>query len=379
VHPFPGYRAGPADYRRVTMDGFLLAQPGGVVRTTGTRRAFDDAAAACAELASGAADLIVGALPFDPRNPAALCVPERAEHTAGPWRPAALPPLPAVRAITEIPSAAEHIARVTKLVEQLSDPAQPLRKVVAARSVLAEADEPLESEVIAGHLQVRHPRANIFAVDLTPAGRTGAALVGATPEVLVARHGETVTLRPLAGTEPRRSDPELDAQRSRELLASAKNREEHAYVIEWIRERLAPLCELTIPDEPELISTHEVWHLATPIRGRVRDRTTTALDLAMRLHPTPAVCGTPTDLALDTITELEEDRGFYGGAVGWCDARGDGEWVVAIRCAELSADGRTVRAFGGGGIVAASEPRAELDETTAKLRTFLGGLDCALP
>ena len=361
------------------MDGFLLAQPGGVVRATGTRRTFDDARRAGAELASGAADLIVGALPFDPRNPAALCVPERAERTAGPWYPAALPPLPGVRVITEIPSAAEHIARVTKLVEQLSDPGQPLRKVVAARSVLAEAGEPLTPEVIAGHLQVRHPRANIFAVDLTPAGRTGATLVGATPEVLVARHGEAVTLRPLAGTVPRDPDPGRDAELSRELLASTKNREEHAYVIEWIRERLAALCELTIPDEPELISTHEVWHLATPIRGRVRDRTTTALDLAMRLHPTPAVCGTPTGLALDAITELEEDRGFYGGAVGWCDARGDGEWVVAIRCAELSADGRTVRAFGGGGIVAASDPRAELDETTAKLRTFLGCLDCALP
>src|SRR6266568_5503742 len=140
------------------MDGFLLAQPGGVVRATGTRRTFDDAGRAGAELASGAVGLIVGALPFDPRNPAALCVPERAERTAGPWRPAALPPLPGVRVITEIPSAAEHIARVTKLVEQLSDPGQPLRKVVAARSVLAEAGEPLTPEVIAGHLQVRHPR-----------------------------------------------------------------------------------------------------------------------------------------------------------------------------------------------------------------------------
>jgi len=361
------------------MEGFLLAQPGGVIRTTGTRRTFDDVERAAAELASGAAELIVGALPFDPRTPAALCVPEQAQHTAGPWRPAALPPLPDVRVITEIPSPAEHIARVTKLIEQLSDPAQPLHKVVAARSVLAAADEPLAPEVIAGHLQVRHPRANIFAVDLTPAGRPGATLVGATPEVLVARHGETVTLRPLAGTVPRHPDPAQDAERSRELLASSKNRDEHAFVIEWIRERLAPLCELSIPDEPELTDTHEVWHLATPIRGRVRDRTTTALDLAIRLHPTPAVCGTPTDLALDAITELEEDRGFYGGAVGWCDARGDGEWVVAIRCAELSADGRTVRAFGGGGIVAASDPRAELDETTAKLRTFLGTLNCTVP
>jgi isochorismate synthase len=361
-------------------DGFLLAQPGGVVRTTGVRRVFDDAQRAATALRDGTTGLIVGALAFDPRTPAALCAPERARRTAGPWRPAALPPLPNVQVIAEIPSAAEHIARVTKLVEQLNDPGRPLRKVVAARSLLAEADAPLEPEVVAGHLLARHPLANVFAVDLAPAGRPGAVLVGATPEVLVARHGDTVTLRPLAGTSPRHPDPDTDRARARELLASTKNRDEHAFVVDWIRDRLTPVCrELAIPDGPELISTTEVWHLATPIRGRLRDPGTTALDLAILLHPTPAVCGTPTDLALETITELEENRGFYGGAVGWCDARGDGDWVVAIRCAELSADRRTVRAFGGGGIVAASDPRAELDETTAKLRTFLGGLHCDVP
>ncbi|MFD0365509.1 isochorismate synthase MenF [Nocardia sp. GCM10030253] len=362
------------------MDGFLLAQPGGVVRASGSRMAFDEAPRAVAALRDGTAELVVGALPFDPRRPTALSVPERARHTAGPWRPAALPELPAVSAVTEIPSPAEHVARVTKLVEQLQDPGQRLRKVVAARSVLAEADSVLDPELVAGHLLTRHPHANVFAVDLTPAGRAGVTLVGATPEVLVARHGNTVTLRPLAGTLPRVADPEADAAQARELLASTKNRDEHAFVVEWIREILTPVCaELSIPDGPELINTHEVWHLATPITGRLRDSATTALDLALLLHPTPAVCGTPTDLALDTITHLEEDRGFYGGAVGWCDSNGDGEWVVAIRCAELSADGRSVRAFAGGGIVAASDPHAELDETTAKLRTLLGSLHCAIP
>ncbi|WP_063046416.1 isochorismate synthase [Nocardia pseudovaccinii] len=362
------------------MNGFLLAQPGGVIRASGTRVTFDEAARAVAALRDGTAELIVGALPFDPRNSAALCVPEQAQRTVGPWRPAALPDLPAVRVITEIPSPAEHVARVTKLVEQLNDPAQPLRKVVAARSVLAEADSALEPELVAGHLLTRHPHANVFAVDLTAAGRPGATLVGATPEVLVARHGATVTLHPLAGTSPRLADPDDDAAQARELLASTKNRDEHAFVIEWIREVLAPVCaELTIPDGPQLINTHEVWHLATPITGRLRDPATTALDLAIRLHPTPAVCGTPTDLALDTIAHIEEERGFYGGAVGWCDAYGDGEWVVAIRSAEIAADGRSIRAFAGGGIVAASDPHAELDETTAKLRTLLGSLHCAIP
>ncbi|WP_406234450.1 isochorismate synthase MenF [Nocardia sp. NBC_01009] len=362
------------------MDGFLLAQPGGVVRASGRRIAFDEPTRAVAALRDGTAKLVVGALPFDPRRPAALSVPERAQHTAGPWRPAALPELPAVAVVTEIPSPAEHVARVTKLVEQLQDPGQRLRKVVAARSVLAQAQDVLDPELVAGHLLTRHPHANVFAVDLTPAGRADVTLVGATPEVLVARHGTTVTLRPLAGTLPRLADPEADAAQARELLASNKNRDEHAFVVDWIREKLTPVCaELSVPDGPELINTHEVWHLATPITGRLRDPATTALDLALLLHPTPAVCGTPTDLALDTITHMEEDRGFYGGAVGWCDEYGDGEWVVAIRCAELSADGRSVRAFAGGGIVAASDPHAELDETTAKLRTLLGSLHCAIP
>ncbi|MGW5143504.1 isochorismate synthase [Nocardia beijingensis] len=362
------------------MDGFLLARADGVVRGHGSRVRFDDARRARAALLDGSAPLVVGALPFDPREPAALSVPEHAVHTAGPWRPAALPELPPVRAVTEIPSPAEHVARVTKLVEQLNDPAQPLRKVVAARSVLAEAETALDPEVVAGHLLTRHPHANVFAVDLTPAGRPGATLVGATPEVLIARQGDTVTLRPLAGTAPRLTDPEADAAQAAQLLASTKNRDEHAFVIDWIRERLGPVCaELSIPEGPELISTHEVWHLATPIRGRLRDASITALDLALSLHPTPAVCGTPTDLALDAITRVEDDRGFYGGAVGWCDADGDGAWVVAIRCAELSADGRSLRAYAGGGIVAASDPQAELDETTAKLRTLLGALHCALP
>ncbi|WP_280195663.1 isochorismate synthase, partial [Nocardia farcinica] len=165
-----------------------------------------------------------------------------------------------------------------------------------------------------------------------------------------------------------------------ELLDSAKNREEHSYVIEWIRDVLTPLCtELRIPEGPRLVETHDVWHLATPIVGTLREPAPTALDLAVLLHPTPAVCGTPTAAALETITRVEGDRGFYGGAVGWCDADGDGTWVVAIRCAELAADGRSLRAYAGGGIVAASQPQAELDETTAKLRTFLGGLDCAVP
>ncbi|MBH0778722.1 isochorismate synthase [Nocardia bovistercoris] len=358
------------------MDGFLLAQPGGVLRTHGVQRVFTEPDAAARALRNGDARMIVGALPFDPNTPAALHIPRQATHTAGPWRPAALPVLPAVHVVQQNPPPAEHIERVRTLVATLNDPAQPLRKVVAARSVTAEADAPLRPDLVAAHLLTAHPHANVFAVDLTPAGRAG-TLVGATPEVLVARRGATVTLRPLAGTLPRLPDADADAAQADALLASAKDREEHAYVIEWIAQALTPLCAtLSIPEQPRLVRTTEVWHLATPITATLRDPSTTALDLAIRLHPTPAVCGTPTKSALAAITEVEGDRGFYGGAVGWCDHTGDGEWVVAIRCAELSADGRSLRAHAGGGIVAASDPFAELEETTAKLRTLLSALHC---
>ncbi|MFF2085496.1 isochorismate synthase MenF [Nocardia sp. NPDC058176] len=372
------------------MDRFLLARPDSVLRATGVRASFADPREAVATLrawravaptsTSTAPGIIVGALPFDPREAAALWQPEHVEHTAGPWRPAALPELPGVRVVDEIPSAAEHVARVAKLVEQLGDPANELRKVVAARSMVLAADAPLDPEVLAAYLLTRHPTANVYAVELSAAGRSGETLIGATPEVLVARHGDRVSLHPLAGTLPRLTDPEADAAQARELLSSTKNHEEHAYVIDWIRERLTPVCaELRIPDAPELLSTEQVWHLATPIHGVLRDPSTTALDLALLLHPTPAVNGTPFAAALAAITAAEPQRGFYGGAVGWCADDGDGEWVVAIRGAELSADRRALRASAGGGIVAASDPAAELAETTAKFRTLLGALRCGVP
>ncbi|MEU3009426.1 isochorismate synthase [Nocardia asteroides] len=370
------------------MNRFLLARPDGVLRAAGVRAGYPDPRQAVdalrrwREASGGGAEprLIVGALPFDPREPAALWQPESALHTAGPWRPAALPPLPAVRVVAEEPSAAEHVARVAKLVEQLGDPAGELRKVVAARTLVVEADEPLDPEVVAAQLLARHPGANVYGVDLTAAGRPGETLLGATPEVLVARHGRHVSLHPLAGTLPRLTDPDADAAQAGELLSSTKNHDEHRFVVDWIRERLSPVCaELSIPDAPELLSTEQVWHLATPIHGVLRDPATTALELALLLHPTPAVNGTPFDAALTAITAAEPRRGFYGGAVGWCADDGDGEWVVAIRGAELSADGRTLRASAGGGIVAASDPRAELAETTAKFRTLLGALRCEVP
>ncbi|WP_009478224.1 isochorismate synthase MenF [Rhodococcus sp. JVH1] len=357
------------------MDGFLLSRADRTLRTSGTRHGYDTAAAAVAALANGDTELIVGALPFDPQRPAALTAPESWEFTDGPWRPGAVPDLPSVRLTREIPDPTEHVARVRSLVDRLREGA--LGKVVAARSVTLRADTPISAEALAARMIHQNPTANGFAVDLSAAGEgfRSHSLVGASPEVLLSRRGRRVTCRPLAGTAPRRADPEADEKEGRGLLESTKNLAEHAFVTAWIRDVLAPLCtELTVPDSPVLTSTHEVWHLATPIEGVLRDASTSALSLATRLHPTPAVCGTPTDLALATIRDVEEDRRFYGGAVGWCDGDGDGDWVVAIRCAEIAADGLEALATAGGGIVAESDPESELDETTTKLRTLLRAL-----
>jgi isochorismate synthase len=159
------------------------------------------------------------------------------------------------------------------------------------------------------------------------------------------------------------------------LAASAKDQREHAFVVDAMATALAPLCsDLDVPATPGLTQTPNMWHLGTRIVGSVREPATTALDLAVALHPTPAVCGTPTADAREFILTNEGDRGFYAGAVGWCDSAGDGEWMVGIRCAELSADGRTIRASAGGGIVSDSDPQLELAETSAKLRTILSAL-----
>ena len=183
-------------------------------------------------------------------------------------------------------------------------------------------------------------------------------------------------LEPFAGSAPRATDPEGDAANGAALAASAKDRHEHQLVIDAMRSALEPLCdELTLDPEPQLSRTAAVWHLCTPISGRLRETSTTAIDLALALHPTPAVGGVPTQAATELIAELEGDRGFYAGAVGWCDAGGDGRWVVSIRCAQLSADRRTAVARAGGGIVAESDPDAEVAETTTKFATMLNALE----
>ncbi len=353
---------------------FALTGPGGTLVAEGVRNGYDDVAAAAAALRDGSTPLVVGALPFDVRRPAALLAPVSVSHTLPPFPDATLP---AVRVAETLPDPQVHRARIEAALRLLRDPENPLEKVVLARALRLVADGPLDPLTMLSRLVAADPEATAYLADLSPAGPefAGQFLVGASPELLVGRRGEQVTCQPFAGSAARSSDPDEDAAAGAALAASGKNRHEHQLVVDTMREALRPLCSsLEIAAEPQLSSTAALWHLSTPIRGTLRETTTTAIDLALALHPTPAVGGVPTPAAVDAIADLEGDRGFYAGAVGWCDAAGDGRWVVAIRGAVLSADRRSAVAQAGGGIVAESDADEEVAETTTKFRTVLTAL-----
>ncbi|MDT7757446.1 MAG: isochorismate synthase [Mycobacterium sp.] len=354
---------------------FLLAGRDGVVMAEGVLAAYPRLADAQAALAAGTAPIIVGALPFDVSGPTALMQPAAVTFTdALPDWP--LRALPTVRIDGMLPQPDEHRARIATALAALNDPHSGLHKVVLARALHLVADGALDDATVIRRL-AKDASARTYFVDLSPAGgeHAGTALVGASPELLIERRAELVTCRPFAGSAPRSADPAVDRANGTALVESAKNRHEHQLVVDEVRKALEPLCvDLQIAPEPELSSTSTVWHLSTPVSGRVRESSTTALDLAVALHPTPAVGGVPRGPATELINSLEGDRGFYAGAVGWCDAAGDGTWVVSIRCAVLSADRRSAIARSGGGIVAESDPDDEVAETTMKFRTILSAL-----
>jgi isochorismate synthase len=348
---------------------------------------------------AGAGPLAVGAIAFDDGWPAHLVVPERAVIRRGAGRthqldvfPEGLAPLHPERerwtgrllpheAFEDIhlrtdPEPEEYAAAVREATAWIRG--GRLRKVVLARSIVVAADRTFDAKQLLWRLRAVDPDCYTFASpelaldagDLVPTG----VLVGATPELLVRKEGFGIAATPLAGSAPRFGDPDEDRASSERLFASAKDREEHGLVVEDVARALEPLCEeLSYPPEPELLGTANVWHLATAFRGTVRSSVSSALDLVAALHPTPAVCGTPREAARRALAELEPlDRGCYAGPIGWVDADGDGEWAIALRCAEIT--GTTARVFAGAGIVADSDPDDELDETERKFRALLDAL-----
>ncbi|MEM8925652.1 MAG: isochorismate synthase [Actinomycetota bacterium] len=240
-----------------------------------------------------------------------------------------------------------------------------LDKAVLARELVLRTDRPLAVETVLTQLIGTHPSAIIFAVD---------GFIGASPELLVSRHGDVVRAHPLAGTAPRATDPSADGRLAAALLASSKDRWEHRITIDWLLDGLLPFCSYVDAEpEPSIVSLANVHHLGTLVEGRLSSPSASALDLVAALHPTPAVGGDPQDVALSLIAELERaDRGRYAGPVGWVDAEGNGAFAVGIRSASMADD--EVRLFAGVGVVGDSDPEAELAETRAKFRAMLGAL-----
>ena len=278
-------------------------------------------------------------------------------------------PAPAFRdaELSPVPSPAVYAGAVDEAARRVR--AGELRKVVLARTIEVSADRELDARRLAHRLRAVDPEAFSF---IAPTDR--GVLVGASPELLLARRGAEVRSVPLAGSAPRSGDPAADRSNGEALAASPKDREEHAAVVDAIAAMLSPVCEsLEWDPQPSLRATPNVWHLSTRFRGRLRDPPPSALDLALALHPTPAVAGAPTEAALASIHQLEGfDRGSYGGPVGWVDADGNGEWAIALRCAVLR--GAEATLYAGAGIVGASEPQRELDETERKFQAFLDAL-----
>jgi len=231
-----------------------------------------------------------------------------------------------------------------------------LQKVVLARDLVAESGAPVDVRWPLSRLVDTYPTCWTFHVG---------GLFGATPEMLVRRERGLVTSRVLAGTIRRTGDDEHDLALAGKLARSSKDLEEHEYAVRSVADALAPHCTSTnVPESPFVLHLPNVMHLATDVTGVVSD-STTSLGLAAALHPSAAVGGTPTAAAVDLINEIEGmDRGRYAGPVGWIDACGDGEWGIALRSAEVQ--GSRVRLFAGCGIVAGSDPEAELAESQAK-------------
>jgi menaquinone-specific isochorismate synthase len=240
-----------------------------------------------------------------------------------------------------------------------------LDKAVLARELVLRTDHPIDSAVVVERLRQTYPAAIIFSID---------GFVGASPELLVSRSHDVVRAHPLAGTAPRSSDPATDAALSAGLLGSTKDRWEHRITIDWLLDTLLPFCSYVDAEpEPTIVTLANVHHLGTRVEGRLSSPPASVLELVASLHPTPAVGGSPQEVALDLIEGLERaDRGRYAGPAGWVDAVGNGAFAVSVRSAELR--GTEARIFAGVGVVGDSDPAAELAETRSKFQAMLGAL-----
>lgn len=242
-----------------------------------------------------------------------------------------------------------------------------ITKAVIAREIRVTSSIPIDVHAVLLRLRATFARSYRYSIN---------GFIGASPELLVEIKGDRIRSHPLAGTTPRTGDPKTDDELARKLIASMKDQVEHRVVIDVIHEMLLPWCSyLDWEPEPSVLQVANVQHLGTLIEGHLSAVRPSVMEIVRTLSPTPALGGHPRDAALALIDEVEElDRGPYGGAVGWVDGSGNGTWAVAIRCAELSDDRLSARLIAGGGIVAASDPDAELAETQAKFQAMLSAI-----
>lgn len=327
---------------------------------------------------SGGNPIAVGAIPFDTRKSVELIIPNSTIIHHGPYMDHSREMISneASYEIQSIPEASEYMNGVSNGITKIIS--GKLNKIVLGRVLDITSCKDVEVSPILHNLKKHNKSGYTFAVnigdftsDLKGSRKT---LIGASPELLVSKIGNKLVANPLAGSRPRSKDSAEDQRRAQELATSHKDLIEHEVVVEAVRNSLQPFCHsLVVPEKPSIIKTETMWHLSTEIYGEVNDPSISSLTLAYALHPTPAVCGSPTELAREEIYQIEPfDRGFFTGMVGWCSQSGDGEWVVTIRCAEIEA--QKVRLFAGAGIVADSKPEEELAETAAKFKTMLDAM-----
>jgi salicylate biosynthesis isochorismate synthase len=311
-------------------------------------------------------EVAVVSRPGSARNLLVVAVPAGADAGSAVGVLRGLAPRPPMRvpglgdhSVHSVPSGADWCLAVEEAVDAID--AGPLQKVVLARSVVVTTEMTIEPFALVHHLAERNPQSHVFGWQVGDR-----AFIGASPELLVGTRRGEVYANPLAGSARRGVGAEEDRAVGEALLASEKDRREHALVVDDIAARLRPLTsQLEVPAEPSLRRAATVQHLMTEIRGRMRNGAS-LVGLAGRLHPTPAVGGTPRQEAMTFIEKVESiDRGWYSGGIGWISPNGNGDIAVALRCALVS--GHVARLYAGNGIVAESEPQAELVETRWKL------------
>jgi len=327
-----------------------------------------------ARSAGQANPIVVGAIPFDLGEVSCLYVPDnhswqaRNEDNKPPADQQRMPALLGQRSLPD-ESGFKRAVQHAIVNFQHSD----VRKAVLSVVRELEFAGPVDVDALLRSLRAQNKDGHQFQVPLPEGGE----LIGVSPELLLRKTGNRFVSNPLAGSTKRLADPVADGDAGETLLISDKDRYEHRLVVEDIRRILDPHCaELDVPASPSLLSTATLWHLSTRIAGRLNDPSLTALQLACMLHPTPAVCGYPTELAHRLIRFVEPfERGLFTGMVGWCDAQGNGEWVITIRCGIVERE--TIRLFAGAGIVEASLPDSEWAEVQTKLGTMLNACGIA--